>query len=151
MGSGMGGWTHRWDAPVREGAARAEYAFAGAPPSTLSGSEARRRIGDKFRARATNQLEKTCKTSGRAAVYGLGGGSIRKKIIGHRMCSIPSGFGGRKHVGHPRRAFALFKKPACQHRGGIFLHPLIDQRDNFLAEIGGVGEARQFKTLQGVP
>lgn len=49
-----------------------------------------------------------------------------------------------------RGTFTLFQKPARQHRRGVFFDPLIEQRGNFLAEIGGVSQTRQLKALQGV-
>jgi hypothetical protein len=48
------------------------------------------------------------------------------------------------------RAFALFDEPAGEHGGRVFLEPLVEQLGNFLAEIGGVGEARKFIGLQGI-
>lgn len=150
MKNGIGGWTRWCEAPARESLARAEYAFVRTPRSTRLGSEANRSISGIFGAGATNKPPKTCKTSGWTAIYGLGGGSIRKKIIGHGMCAILSGFGGRKHAGHPGGTFALLEKPAGQQGSGVFFHPLINQSDNFLAEIGRVGQTRQFKTLQRV-
>ncbi|MGC2891654.1 MAG: hypothetical protein WB627_21520 [Candidatus Acidiferrum sp.] len=151
MRNGRGGCTQRWVAPARGSSARAEYAFARGPRSTRSGSEANQSIGDIFSARAANKLPKTYKTSGWAAVYRLRGGSIRKKIIGHGMCPIFSGFGGRKQIRNASGTFALFEKPAREQGGRVFLHPLIDQSADFLAEIGGMSQTGQFKTLQGVP
>lgn len=151
MKNAMGGWTELWTALARGSSARVEHAFARGPRSTRSGNEANQSIGDIFSARATNKLQKTCKTSGKTAVYGLRDGSIRKKIIGHGMCSIFARFGRGKQIRNPGGTFALFEKPARQQSGCVFLHPLIDQSANFLAEIGGMGKTRQFKTLQGVP
>lgn len=151
MKNGMGGWTQWWGPLARGSSARTEYALARVPRNTRSGSEANQSISDIFSAIATNRLQATCKTSGRSAVYGLRGGSIRKKIIGHRMRSISAGFGGGKHVRHSSGTFALFEKPASQHGGSVFLQPLVKQSADFLAEIGGMGQTRQFKTLQGVP
>jgi hypothetical protein len=44
----------------------------------------------------------------------------------------------------------LLEKPSGKQGGGAFLHPLIDQRGDFLAEIGSMSQSRKFKTLKGV-
>ena len=43
----------------------------------------------------------------------------------------------------------VIEHPAGDHRFGRLLDPLIDQGGNFLAQVGGMVEAREFKTLQG--
>ena len=144
------GETRWWETLARTGSARAESAFARAPRNTLSGSKANQNVRDMFSARSSKRVQKTRKTSGWAAIYGLRASSIRKKIIGHGMRPIPPGFGRGERVGHPRGAFALLHQPSRQHGGCIFLHPLIQQSANFLAEIGSMSQTRQFKTLQGV-
>jgi hypothetical protein len=145
------GGTQVWEALARRFSARAEDAFARPPRSTPLGSEADQSIGDIFRARGTNKLQKPCKTSGWTAVCVLRGVSIRKKIIGHRMCAIAAGLGVGKHLRRPAGTISLLQKPSRQHGGGVLFHPLIDQRGNFLAQVRGVCQTRQFKTLQGVP
>ncbi len=145
------GGAHWEDTPGRAISARAEGALARFPQDTPSGSEATRGIGDIFSAKATSKQRNPLKISGRGAVYGPRGGSIRKKIIGHGMRSVLAGLGGGKYLGRPCGALALLHQPSRQHGGGVFLHPLIDQSANFLTEIGGVGQTRQFKALQGVP
>src|SRR5271169_4336847 len=151
MKNGWRGETQRWDALAGNSVARAAGAFARAQRSTPSASGAKQSISGMFSSKAANKLQNTYKTSGRATIYGLRGGSIRKKIIGHGMRAFVVQFARGKHVRRPGGAFSLFEKPARQHGGGVFLHPLINQRANFLAEIGGVRETRQFKTLQGIP
>lgn len=140
-----------WATAEPESVRRARRTFARLPQSTLSGSESRQRIGDKFSAKASNKHLKTCKPSGRAAICRLRGGSIRKKIIGHRLRSIMPGFPGGKCFRQPRGTFPLVQKPARQHSGGVLFHPLVQQCTDLLAEIGGVGKTGQFKTLQRVP
>ena len=148
-----GGWsgTQLWDAPARNCSARADGVIARARRSTPLRSGANRDPSDIFHAIVANTLQKPCKFSGWAAVCGQRGGSIRKKIIGHSVCSIFAGFGGGKQVRRSSRMFSLLQKQARQHGGSVFLHPLIKQSGNLLAEIGGMRQARQFKTLQGVP
>jgi hypothetical protein len=151
MWMGTGGGTQRCGALARKFSAREEGAFARAPRSTPLGSEADLSIGDIFRARATNKLQKPCKTSGWPAVCAVRGISIRKKIIGHRMCAIAARLDVGKHLRRPAGTIPLLQKPARQHGGGVLFHPLIDQRGNFLAQVRCVSQTRQFKTLQGVP
>lgn len=151
MENGAVGRTQGWEAFARGTDARDVGTFARALRSTRLGSAAKQSVGGTFSARASSKLQHPCKTSGRAAVYGLRSGSIRKKIIGRGMRAIAAGFAGGKHVRGPRGAFALFQKPARQHGGSVFFHPLIEQRGYLLTKIGGVREARQLKTLQGVP
>jgi hypothetical protein len=151
MENGAGGWTQGWEAFARALDARDAGTFARAPRSAPLGSAASQGVGNIFSSIAAYKLQHPCKNLRMAAVYGLRGGPIRKKILGHGMRAIIAGFAGGKHVRGPRGAVTLFHKPARQHGGGVLLHPLIEQGGDFLAEIGGVREARQLKTLQGVP
>jgi len=144
------GGTQWREAPALEESARGNSLFARAPLHTLLGSKAKLSILGIFSARPANKFQKACQTSGRAAVYRLRDGSIRKKIIGHGMRSILAGIARGKYIWRPRGAFSLLQKPAGQHGGGVFLHPLINQCRDFLAEIGCVSQTRQFKALQGV-
>jgi len=145
------GWTQGWEALARKFSARAEGAFARPPRRTPLRSEADQSIGDIFRASGTNKLQKPCKTSGWTAACALRGVSIRKKIIGHRMCAVVARFDVGKHLRGPAGTIPLLQKPARQHGGGVLFHPLIDQRGDFLAQVRRVSQARQFKALQRVP
>src|SRR5208282_3839162 len=144
------GGTQVWEALTGNRAARVVGAFARAPRNTRSGSETNESVGGIFSSAAVNKRQNPYKTSEGAAVYGLRGGSIRKKIIGHGMRAFSAQIACRKHVRRPDGPFALLEKPARQHGGGVLLHPLIEQRANFLAEVGRVGQTGQFKALQGV-
>jgi len=150
MTNGDCGGTQMWEALTGNLAARAVGAFARAPRSTRSGSETNESVGGIFSSATVNKQQNPYKTSEGAAVYGLRGGSIRKKIIGHGMRAFVTQIAGSKHVRQPGGPFALLEKPTRQHGGGVLLHPLIEQRANFLAEVGRVGQTGQFKTLQGV-
>jgi hypothetical protein len=89
-------------------------------------------------------------TSSGAPICGRRDRPIRKKIIGHGMSVFPKCFRGRNVLLHLLRVLPLLHEPACQHGRGIFLHPKIKQRANFLAEIGGVAETREFVALQRI-
>ncbi len=147
MKDDVGGWAQFREALARRSSAGAEHAFGRTPRSTPSGSHANQSIGDIFSAIATNKFQKTCKTSGWTAIYGLRGVTIRKKVIGHGTHPISAGFRGGKHIRDSSGAFALLEKPARQQSGRILLHPLIDQSANLLPKIGGMGKTGQFKTL----
>jgi hypothetical protein len=150
MANGERGETQLWEALAGNCVARTVGAFARAPRSTRSESETNESVGGILSSTAANKLQNPYKTSEGAAVYGLRGGSIRKKIIGHGMRAFVAQISGTKHIRRPGCPLALVEKPARQHGGGVLLHPLIQQSANFLAEIGRVGQTGQFKTLQGV-
>jgi hypothetical protein len=81
--------------------------------------------------------------------------SIRQKIIGHRMAVCGRGFGGVCIRGPLRfrgkhSALALFDQPAGDHGVGVFVEPLVEERRDFLAEIGGVAEAGKFIALESI-
>jgi hypothetical protein len=46
------------------------------------------------------------------------------------------------------RTLALLDEPAGKHRGSVFFHVLIEEFSDFLAEIGGVSEARELVGLE---
>ena len=143
-------WTRELAALAKSVAARDFDAPGVAPRSTRLGNEARQSVGGIFSSTTAHKLQKTYKSSGRAAVYGLRWRSIRKKIIGHGMRSVAPGLGFGKWFRSARRPITLLQKQARQHGGGVFFQPLVQKGGDFLAEIGGVRQARQFKALQGI-
>jgi len=56
--------------------------------------------------------------------------------------------GGVFGVHSENRALALLDQPASKHGRGVFLEILIQQFGDFLAEIGGVGQARKLVRLE---
>jgi hypothetical protein len=151
MKSGEGAWTKEWEAVARRRAARGVGAFACAPRSTRLGSAAGWGVGGIFSSRTAFKLQNPCEISGWAPVYGLRGGSIRKKVIGHGMPAVVAGLAFRKQVGTPRRPVALLQEQASQHGGGVFVDPLVNEGRDLLSEIGGMRQTRQFKALKRVP
>jgi len=143
-------WTRELAALAKSVAARDFDAPGVAPRSTRLGNEARQSVGGIFSSTTAHKLQKTYKSSGRAAVYGLRGRSIRKKIIGHGMRSVAPGLGFGKWFRSARRPLALLQKQARQHGRGVLFQPLIQKGGDLLAEIGGMRQARQFKALQGI-
>ena len=151
MTNDVGGWTQELDAVARRKTALVAGAWARALPRTRLGGSAELGVGGTFRSRTSNKLLLPCKTSGEAAVYGMRSGSIRKKIIGRGMRAIVTGVGVAKQIRPSGRAFALLQEQPRQHGGRVFFLPTVDQSDDFLPQIRGVRETRQFKTLQGAP
>lgn len=77
---------------------------------------------------------------------GNGRGGIREKG-GERVDQTAHDFRGRQRRRLQR--LVVIEHPAGEQRFGRLLDPLIDQNGNFLAQVGGMVEAREFKTLQG--
>lgn len=144
-------WTQESAAFSRTESARDAGAFACAARSTRLGSATDWGVGGILRSGTAFKLQNPCEISRRAAVYGLRDGSIRKKVIGHGMCAVVARFAFGEHVGRPWRPVSLLHEQARQHGGGVFVDPLVNQGRNLLAEIGGMCQTRQFKTLEGVP
>ena len=81
--------------------------------------------------------------------------TIRQKIIGHRVAVRENGFGGGlvrrgQGVRGVNGSFALLDQPTGDHGVAVFVEPLVEEGIDFLAEIGGVCEAREFVTVQSV-
>ena len=102
--------------------------------------------GGKLRVNERKELF----TSSRASICGRRDRPIRKKIIGHGMSIFRERFTGGNVFQHLRQALPLFHQPARQHGGGILLHPNIEKHADFLAEIGGMAETREFIAVKGV-
>jgi hypothetical protein len=89
-------------------------------------------------------------TSCVAATYGWWRGPIRKNIIGHGMSIGRKQFVTRSRFRCPGKPLRLIHQQPREHSAGVFFDPLVQQRANFLAEIGGVTETREFITLQRI-
>ena len=77
--------------------------------------------------------------------------SIHQKVIGRAMAVGGSGFLGRGIFFRGMHGeSALLDEPAGEIRGGVFFKPLIEQGSDFLAQIGGVSEAREFVGLERI-
>jgi len=81
--------------------------------------------------------------------------SIRQKIIGHNVAIGRHRFGSgliRRglDLGGAHIALAQLEENASDHGVGILIDPLIQQRIDFLAQIGGVTQTRKFVTVQSV-
>jgi hypothetical protein len=73
---------------------------------------------------------------------------IREEIIGHRMRAGLGAERGRIVCAGGGGTLALFHQPAREHRAGVFIEPLIEQRSNFLTKVGGMTETREFVGLE---
>jgi hypothetical protein len=75
---------------------------------------------------------------------------IRKNIIGHPVSILRKQIHQRRGLVGVRSALALVHQQAREHGLGVFLDPLLKERGNLLAEIGGVAETREFEALKRV-
>ena len=107
-------------------------------------------VGGKASRKSRLQRRIIAFTSRGASVCGRRERSIRKNIIGHGMSGFPERFSSGNLLPRLLRAFPLLHQPARQQGRGTFFNPQVEQRANFLAEIGGMVEPRKFKTLQRV-
>ena len=92
----------------------------------------------------------TAFTSSGASICRRRDRSIRKNIIGHGMSAFPERFSRGNLFVRLLRAFPLLHQPARQQGRRTFFDPQVEQGANFLAEIGGMVEPREFETLQRV-
>jgi hypothetical protein len=79
---------------------------------------------------------------------------LRKYIIGHEMASgvslLRKDFFRRGLFGNRRLPLALVHQQARHHGAGGFIDPLIEQRANLFAEIGGMAKTGEFVALQRI-
>ena len=66
------------------------------------------------------------------------------------MSSFRAPFAGVSRHRLTRRAFGLLHQHARKHGTRILLEPLVKQRINFFAEIGGVAQSRELVTLERI-
>lgn len=157
-------------APGRSAWLRPGLTLRPRPLDTPPGRIARSVIRDGGGGEASlRSLQIGCTSHGTSHFRGWGR-SIRENIIGHRMrngawrrTGRGAGHGtGRGMAVRGKQAFAhgvfrdswgavpLFDQPAREHGAGVLFHPLIKQSANLLAEIGGVGKAREFVALERI-
>ena len=89
-------------------------------------------------------------SSGGASICGRRDRPIRKKIMGHSIFVSWKRFHTGNVLLNRLGMLPLLHQPARQHGRRVFFHPKIEKRANFLAEIGGMAEPREFVALQGV-
>jgi hypothetical protein len=126
----------RWELPERTALAT--------PPGPID----HRFVSGKAGGKLSMERGKIAFTSSGAPVCGRRDAPIRKKIIGHGMSVFRESLRGTNVLLRLVRTFPLLHHPARQHGGRILLHPKIQKRANFLAEIGGMAETREFVALQ---
>jgi hypothetical protein len=107
-------------------------------------------VSEKVAGKLLMERRKMVFTSNGAPICGRRDCTIRKKIIGHGMSVFRKSIRRRNVLLRLLRTFPLLHQPPRQHGRGIFLHPKIEKRANFLAEIGGMAETREFVALQRV-
>jgi hypothetical protein len=83
-------------------------------------------------------------------IYRRSQGGVSEKIIGRTGAIDVLAVGAGRGIACIRGALALGDEPARYGSRGVFFEPLIHQRSDLLAEVGGVTKARQLVTLQAV-
>jgi len=63
---------------------------------------------------------------------------IREEMIGHDMRAGLGNGRGRIVCVMGGSTLGFFQQPAREHRAGVFIEPLIEQRSHFLAKVGGM-------------
>lgn len=139
---GLAGGTQRWRATPRD-----EASAQGIPRRTLAVSNVRA----KKRTAGEDAMQAADENSGVAASTVGRNESINQKVIGRTMTGGGSRLRGRRIF---RRGIhgesALLDEPTGEIRSGVFFKPLIEQGSDFLAQIGGVSEAREFIGLERI-
>ena len=110
---------------------------------------------DKIRKTTCCSLRRASERSVAAVRNAWASESIRQKIIGHKMAvgwrRTGGGFIRRSlDVGGAHIAFTKLEEHTSDHSVGILVEQLIEERIDFLAQIGGVTKTRKFVTVQGV-
>jgi hypothetical protein len=123
-----------------------EHPRLATPPGPIDHGFVRGKTGGKL----LMERRKMAFTSSGAPICGRRDRPIRKKIIGHGMSVFPKCFRGRNVLLRLLRTLPLFHQPAREHGRGVLFHPKVEKRGNFLAEIGGVAETREFVALQRI-
>jgi hypothetical protein len=93
-------------------------------------------------------LRKMAITSSWAAIGRGRSRPIRKKVIGRAVPVLGKQIRKRRVLAYARSAFPLVHQQAREHGFGVFLDPLLEERHDLLAEIGGMTEPGEFKALE---
>ena len=150
--------TRGCDAPKRSVAQSGMCAFLRGSWNTPTEGRASCTHSCKFRGPVQIALPEMTFTSCGAANYIKRRGSIRKNIIGHATGNAGGRgmpvrlkqFLARGVRGVAWRPLALLDEPPREHGASVLFHPLIEQRANLLAEIGGMAETRKLIALQRI-
>ena len=86
----------------------------------------------------------------RLAIYGRSENRIGKKVIGRGNDVRGLFCAGRRGFARSRGVLALINQPTGYGCGGIFFKPLVHQRADLFAKVGGMAEARELITLQAI-
>lgn len=153
--TGSGGVEKRADAsdrgaPERSGWLRAGRTLQLCPVDTPLRRVTRSVIRDGGGGEALLKNSKIKCTSRRTSNFGGWGRSIRKNIIGHGMRPRRERFCRRGRLWRLAKPFWVIDQQAGEHRAGTLLDPLVNEHANFLAEIGGMREARKLVALERI-
>src|SRR6266852_824386 len=118
------------------------------PPGTTPGPSDFRSWSSVAGVKLRFESRKIGFTSSGASICGRRDGAIRKKVIGHGVPVSRECFGMGSVLLSLRGPFPLLHQPAREHSCRIVLHPKVKKRTNFLAEVGGMAESREFVALE---
>jgi len=140
----------RWGGPLlRGGGTTRELALCGGRLHTALRGREGTTVPAQGSGAAAARFQRWGVGSPSTANFGRRSRLIREKIIGHRMRGLATA--GRIRCSFlDHRMFALLHEPARQQGRGILFEPAIQQRHNFLAEIGRMVQARQFVAVKGI-
>ena len=116
------------------------------------GTPGRERVTGPFnnseRETWSNSNKKVAKVSKNSVGSRRMEGLIREEIIGRGMRAGLGAGRGRVVCAGRGRTLASFHQPAREHRAGVFVKPLTEERSNFLTKVGGMTESREFVGLE---
>jgi len=150
MREGNGGGGHCGAGLRPEIGAQYTRAFSGVAQSTPTRGRAAMSLIADFRAGTSHKLQKACKTSESGAVPPARDRSIRKKVIGHSLRAGSRLCGRGSSLGNADGTLALLQQQAHERGAGLVGPPLVQQGNNLLTQISGIGKTRKLKALQRV-
>jgi hypothetical protein len=117
-------------------------------PSTPGRDRVTGPLNDSERETSNSPTKKVAEVSKNSVGSRRVEGLIREEIIGRGMRPGLGAGRGRVVCAGRGRTLALFHQPTREHRAGVFVDPLIEQRSNFLTKVGGMTEPREFVGLE---
>jgi hypothetical protein len=144
------GRAHQGVVAARASWARPNEAVTGGCAATRRRMRHSKEFLTDFRAGAAQQLQKPGARSAFSSIGLFRDVPIRKKVIGHSVSVRRRFFAARAGLSRARDPVALLQKQASYGSVGLIGQPLVHQRADFLAQIGGIGKTRQLEALQAV-
>ena len=105
-------------------------------------------FNNNVRKTSSSRTKKVAEASKSSVGSRRRGRLIREEVIGRRMRTGLGSGRGRIVCAGGGRTLALFHQPAREHRAGVFVKPLVEQRTDFLTKVGGMTEPSEFVGLE---